>query len=97
MTREMDELIRVELDAIVQGVARLRALLLLQARNEAPPAARWNTDEGPKGSYEWIDAHKDPALKQRIVNGQGQLRDDAYYYWLGSQGDRIFRRSHGDR
>lgn len=52
----------------------------------------WKDGKGRRGPYEWLDRGDAPDLYKRISLKTSNLKLNGYDYWLGTQGDRIFRR-----
>jgi hypothetical protein len=87
------EHIAAELTSLENAVARLRELLNIGSspqHRSTPQPIRWNTETGPKGSYEWIHPRQNRELAGRLRDGR--VLEDGYTYWLAEDVGVIMRR-----
>jgi len=58
----------------------------------------WEQRQGAKGPYEWVTKRQTQnsdnfrVLRGALQDHEGRLSVGEHYYWLGSEGDAIFRR-----
>jgi len=65
-------------------------------KEEPYNALPWTDGQGPRGPYQMVkddgsDLYRH--LKAQLKQNKGRLSLTTHYYWLGSQGDIIFRRA----
>lgn len=59
----------------------------------------WEQRQGNKGPYEWVTKRQTQnsdnfrALQAALQDKGGRLSVGEHYYWLGSEGEAVFRRS----
>ena len=88
----IDELLASELTSIEGAITRVQELLQLNQKITGLTSApiQWNTAQGLKGEYEWINPRQNPELATRLQHGP--LISDGYSYWLADNVGVIMRR-----